>query len=502
MLNLEQKLYQLIISRLDGEGLSSVPYQEQTVGLVKKGLGGFILFGGRKDEMKSFISMLQSVSEIPLFIASDIERGAGQQFEDATRFPFQMAVAAAIDRSKASDVKILRGAIRSIASEAIDTGINMPLIPVLDVNRNPDNPIICTRAFSDDPEEVAWFGKTYIEILEKAGLLSCAKHFPGHGDTAIDSHIALPVISKSLKDLADVDLLPFKEAIRAGVSSIMLGHLGIPSIDTPPASLSKKAIEYLLRQELGYEGLVMTDALNMSALKALGNVPAKCLNAGVDILLHPSDTDAAVEELKQAVASGEVEEVTIDTAVERILRYKKKVGAIHALPPHVESHAELSQTLFDKSVTLVKAAPGILPIKDMRNVSLVFAGDENLHGTSPLRGIFKGNYAITVGAGFKPAHEGQTHRSAPTSIFAVFTNVAAWRGSSGIRVEEIDAIKKLMCSSQNSIVISFGSPYVLRHFREADALIAAYDTAEQAQLSVMKCLKGELKFQGRLPVRL
>ena len=331
----ERKLYQLIIERLDGEKLSSAPYRERAFGLVEKSIGGFILFGGKKDEVKSFIAELQSLSEIPLLIASDIERGAGQQLEGSTRFPCQMAIAAAIDKNKSADVEILHDAVKAIAAEAVDAGINMPLIPVMDVNKNPDNPIICTRAFSDNPEEVAWFGKEYVRVLEEAGLISCAKHFPGHGDTSVDSHIVLPVISKSLADLMDVDLLPFREAIGAGVSSIMIGHLSIPAIDAFPASLSKKVISDLLRNELGYKGLILTDALNMSALKEIPNIPAKCVNAGVDILLHPADADSVVKELKQAVDSGEIEEEKIDRAVERILRYKKKVGAIHELPLQV-----------------------------------------------------------------------------------------------------------------------------------------------------------------------
>ena len=308
MLTLEQKLYQLIINRLDGDKLSSVSYRERAIALVNKGIGGFILFGGKKDETKSFIDKLQSLSEIPLFIASDIERGVGQQIGEATGFPSQMSVAAAINKNNADDVELLKNAINAIAQESIDIGINMPLIPVLDVNRNPDNPIICTRAFSDDPEEVAWFGKTYVTVLEKAGVLSCAKHFPGHGDTSIDSHIELPVISKSLKELVDIDILPFVEAVTAGVSSIMVGHLSIPAIDTLPATISIKIITNLLRKELSYEGLVLTDALNMSALNKEKHVSAQCINAGVDILLHPANADSTVKELLQAIDSGEVED--------------------------------------------------------------------------------------------------------------------------------------------------------------------------------------------------
>jgi beta-glucosidase-like glycosyl hydrolase len=517
MLTLEQKLYQLIINRLDGDRLSSASYQEQAIELVNKGIGGFILFGGKKDETKSFIDKLQSLSKIPLFIASDIERGVGQQVGEATRFPSQMSVAAAINKNKAADVELLKNAINAIAQEALDIGINMPLIPVLDVNRNPDNPIICTRAFSDDPEEVAWYGITYITVLEEAGVLSCAKHFPGHGDTSIDSHIELPVISKPLNELINIDVYPFMKAVRAGVSSIMTGHLSIPAIDILPATLSKKLITGLLRKELGYEGIIMTDALNMRALREYKHVPVQCMNAGFDILLHPENVNSVIEELKQAVSYGEIKEETIDSAVTRILKSKSKIKRTEkpegcnvresGKSPLFDGisyskHAVLSNTISERAVTLVKNTHGVLPIRDIQDVYLVFAGEGNSYNQTPLRCFIPDNSAVSVGAGFKPALEGQPHRDTPTIIIAIFTNIAAWKGSSGINEEEVQLIKKLIKKSRHSIILSFGSPYVLRHFNEADILIAAYDPTEQAQSSVIKCLKGELSFQGRLPVTL
>jgi beta-glucosidase-like glycosyl hydrolase len=179
----KKSVYQVIISRLEGARISELEYRQRQIELVEKGIGGFILFGGVREEIKPFITELQSLSRIPLLIAADIERGAGQQVRGMTSFPSQMAFAAAIIRDKGEYLDLLRQAIEAIAAEARDIGINMPLIPVLDVNRNPDNPIICTRAFSDDPELTGWFGSRYIEILESKGLISCAKHFPGHGDT-------------------------------------------------------------------------------------------------------------------------------------------------------------------------------------------------------------------------------------------------------------------------------------------------------------------------------
>lgn len=490
--SLEKKLYQLIVSRLDGDKIKSIAYQKQIIKLVQKNIGGFIIFGGKKDKAKNFVSTLQSISKTPLFIASDIERGVQQQIKNTTSFPCQMAVAAAIDRKKPEDISILENAIKAIAGEAKDIGINMPLIPVLDVNQNPDNPIICTRAFSDNPEDVAWFGSEYIRILEVEGLISCAKHFPGHGDTSTDSHISLPVITKSLKDLKAVDILPFAKAVKTGVSSIMAGHLSIPALDLKPSSLSRKIITGLLRKELDFKGLILTDALNMNALKDFGNVPAECLNAGFDILLHPADADLTVKELLSAVKSKKLSEDRIDASVDRILKLKAKLQDKKPADVKYNKHERLSVYITEKSITLVKSKSGILPVTKNSSVHLILAGNNKFYYSSPLKKYFKHVSAITNTENLKNG----------TAIFSLFTNVAAWKGSSGISDTEKQKITELIKQTRNSIVISFGSPYVLRHFREADMLIAAYDVTEQAQRAVMKCLKKEMEFKGRLPVNL
>ena len=492
MPSLEQKLYQLIISRIDGGKISSSSYVEKVVDLVRKGIGGFIVFGGKKDEVKGFIEKMQSIADIPLFIASDIERGVGQQLEGAALFPGQMAIAAATDRHDPDSVKVLGDAIKAIAYEAIDAGINMPLIPVLDVNRNPDNPIICTRAFSDSPEVVAWFGRMYISTLEKTGLISCAKHFPGHGDTAVDSHISLPVISKSFKELTNEDLIPFIEAVKANVSSIMMGHISVPAIDDLPASLSRKAVD-LLRTGPGYEGLILTDALNMHALKEVGNIAVNCMNAGIDILLHPENPDAVVEELYQAIEAGHLAKEKIEMAAARILKYKAGIKNIKKVRIDTDEHEALSRSISDKSITLVKGKSGLIPFKDIKNASLIFSADENKHDLSALKAFIPESVHIRE-------CEGKALKE--VIIVALFTRIAAWEGSSGIWDEEINIIRGLIKKSRTSIVISFGNPYVLRHFLEADTLIVAYDTTEQAQYSVVRCLKGDIVFQGRLPVEL
>jgi len=518
-LTLGGKLYQLIISRLDGYDIRFQGYRDGIYKLVEKGIGGFIIFGGRKDEIKDFIQKIQSFSEIPLFIASDVECGVGKQIDDTALFPCQMAMSAAIDKEKPGNIVLLQNALRAVSYESIDVGINMPLMPVLDINQNPDNPIICTRAFSDNPEDVAWFGSWYIKELEGAGLISCAKHFPGHGDTNIDSHISLPVITKSLEELMKNDLIPFVEAIKEGVSSIMVGHLSIPVIDSKPASLSKRLITDLLRKEFGFDGLILTDALNMNALKDFEYVSAECIKAGADILLHPGDADKTVEELKFAMKNNILSEEEIEKAVNRILKIKDRLQNIATpmCPPLVrvasgdsprrgelkggevdyQGHKVLSANITDMSITLLKGIEGLLPISDEAKVHVVLAGENKCFESSPFKAIFR---SVSTTLSPIPLYQGEGARV--RMVFAIFTSISAGRGTSGIDDKEREQVYRLMKKAKNSIVISFGCPYVLRFFRDADMLIAVYETTEQAQKAVIKCLKGEMDFKGRLPVKI
>ena len=487
---LEKTAYQLIIGRLNGNEIRDETYQEKITGLVRKGIGGFIVFGGEKDEITDFIGKIQAISEIPLFIASDIERGVEQQISNTTSLSCPMAIAAAIDKNNPEDIALLENALVAVAEEAVAIGINMPLVPVMDVNQNPDNPIICTRSFSDDPEVVSWFGSRYIKILEGSGLISCAKHFPGHGDTAIDSHISLPIISKSYDDLLKTDIMPFAEAINKGTGSIMIGHLTVPALDSRPASLSSEVISGLLRGKLGFNGLVLTDALNMSALKDFGNVPVECINAGADILLHPADADETAAELVSAVKSGEISPERIESSIGRIMNFKSGLNSRRANIDY-DKNRRLSNQIVEKSITLVKKTSSLLPINNKR-AHLVFAGEPALYESSPLKEYFNSFSAI----------EESTTTKEDIVLFALYTSVKAWHGTSGINAEDMNRIGELIRRSGNSIIISFGSPYVLRYFTGADILIAAYEATIQAQKALIKCLSGEMDFIGRLPIKL
>lgn len=505
-MNLERKLYQLIISRLDGGKICDHAYQEGILTLVRNGIGGFIIFGGKRGELRPFMDKLQAIAEIPLFIASDIERGVGQQIEGYTNFPCQMAVRAAVNRDDPDDMAMLRETIQAVALEAMDAGINMPLIPVLDINSNPDNPIICTRAFSDDPDDVAFFGAEYIKVLEGLNLVSCAKHFPGHGDTSTDSHISLPLIKKSYDELFNEDIRPFAEAVKTGVSSVMIGHLLIPSVDdTNPSSLSKRLITGILRTETGFNGLVMTDALNMSALSGIEDIAARCIHAGVDIILHPSDADLTVRELADAVSTGLISEEAVDDAVERILKAKSRISQIRKEDVDFNGHEVLSRRITERSLTLVKD-DGLLTAVDADKIRVVIAGEDRLCH-QPLwirqfRNVHSQGQEILKRVRDDSGDYRKAAFSGGTMIIAIFSEVAAWRGSSGTDDKVVEQVIEMIRKASTSIVISFGSPYILRHFNEADVLIAAYEANVRTQEAVIRCLKSQLPFKGWLPVRL
>jgi beta-glucosidase-like glycosyl hydrolase len=295
----------------------------------------------------------------------------------------------------------------------------------------------------------------------------------------------------------NVDIAPFREAVKAGTGSFMIGHLSVPALDSLPATLSKKIISGLLRIELGFEGLIITDALNMNALDEFDNVPVMCMNAGADILLHPADADEVVESLIIGIDSGEIEEEKINDALNRICRFRSGINTLQKTDIDFTKHQEIASLISDRSITLVKDTPGVLPLGDAQRLSLVCTGDQNDVDMDALKNFMHGAGILNTGD-----PDLRNARFNETTVFALFTNVAAWKGSSGIRDEDIQIIKQAVKKAGQSIVISFGSPYVLGHFMEADVLIAAYESSGQAQRSVIKCLRGESTFQGRLPVKL
>jgi beta-glucosidase-like glycosyl hydrolase len=495
-MNTSQKLYQLIINRLDGHRISDSDYRNKIFDLCDKGLGGVIIFGGKRDEISDFVRILQARAEIPLFISSDIERGVGQQIDGYASFPCPMAVAAAIDRDNPKDVLTLNAALRAVFIEAIEVGINMPLLPVLDVNHNPSNPIICTRAFSDDPETVAWFGQIYIKAMNELGLFACAKHFPGHGDTEIDSHLKLPEINRTFAQIMRLDVAPFKAAINAGVSCVMAGHIKLPALDNLPASLSSVILNDILRKECGFRGLILTDALNMGALNEISDIAVKSIIGGADILLHPTDADKTVVELNTALTEHRLEMDRIDVSINRIMELKAKIKDIKLIKD--EGAQNLSQEIVNNSITLVK---GSYPLLKGKDVIIIIIGEREGRDISPFVDVIKGSFRIIKVIDYESDIELYQFKN-KSVIFLVISKVAAWRGTSGISDKESNVISGIIANAKESIVVSNGSPYLLSKFLTSDGLIAAYEFTCDVLIAAAQRIIGERPCLGRLPVLL
>ena len=298
--------------------------------LLESGVGGVILLGGSSVELQQRCLQLQNWADGPLLLCADVEEGVGQRFEGATWLVPPMALARlhAKDPERAEALAEQYG--RCTGRQARHCGLNWVLAPIVDVNNNPANPVINVRAWGDDPDTVTRLTLAFQRGVEQEKVLACAKHFPGHGDTAEDSHLQLPVIPHTRERLEQLELAPFRASIAAGIDSVMTAHLQIPSLDPDrPATLSKTVLYDLLRDQLGFQGLVVTDALVMEAIRAhhsAGDAALLAFEAGADLILMPEDADAAITAICDGLRSGRIPWERLDASVERRQKTLAKVA--------------------------------------------------------------------------------------------------------------------------------------------------------------------------------
>ena len=461
--------YSCLIPRLNGKEIEE--RFENYLGLVKKSVAGFIVFGGELESVREGIKKLQDASHEPLIIASDLEQGLGQQIEGGTLFPPAMAIASALRNVPQDDASLmLKRLYTAFATEAQYTGINAILAPVLDITTNPLNPVIATRAFGEDPDSVSFFGCEMIRILQENGVMACGKHFPGHGDTEIDSHIALPVIQKGLPALEHHELVPFENAIHQGVDMIMLGHLSVPSLDPSgkPASVSEEVVSYL-RGRMAFGGLVITDAMNMGALGEYHELEASAmaLNAGVDLLLHPTDPDSTALFLR------EKNYVPQPSA----LSFTKSHSAF---PFDFKEHRKLSEELSRMAVTVEGQEKWKL-----KEPFVLLVNDEQMEKGDVFLNALRHAYPGLAHSAISPEDD------IPLSAFpgncdlivCVFSHVGAWKGTHAVWLRR--TIQSL--AGRARIFISFGNPYVIKGLENVTKIFA-YWTSESAQKAVAEKL--------------
>ena len=463
-------------------------------------------------------NQLQAASKLPLLVGADFERGVAMRLDEGTSFPTAMAVAAAGNPHDAYTM----GKITALEARAV--GIHWIYAPDADVNNNPGNPIINTRSFGEDPARVAEYVREFVRGVEENGGLATAKHFPGHGDTATDSHIDLPVIHADKERLEQLELVPFRAAIAAGAGSVMTGHLSVPSLEpdpNTPATLSPRILTEMLRKELGFQGLVVTDAMDMGGITvryAPGEAAVRAVLAGADALLMPPVPDAAFQALRDAVKSGRISVERLDASVRRILQAKARLGLekdrlvdINAINQKFGSTAwQLeAQNISDRGVTLLRDSPHRLPLdgtKPSRALLLAFYADPEPYPGEDLERELRSRFdSLTtlradtrfVSADVLKLPSSDTYDIA---ILAFFVRVSDRKGNVDVPAEQAALADQVFKSGKPVITVGFGSPYLIESFRQAETWIAAFGISDVAQISVARALFGEIPVRGHLPV--
>jgi beta-N-acetylhexosaminidase len=536
-LSLDEKVGQMFV--ILGHGVfmpeSSWAYQELRRQVRDNHVGGVIWSVSNVYETSQLTARLQGEARVPLLVSADLESGMGMRFLDTTYWPWAMAVAATGDPSLAE----AEG--RVVAREARLVGINHIYAPIADVNVDADNPVINARSFGEDPAEVSKYVVAFVRGVQAEHVLATAKHFPGHGDTHVDSHRSLPILNVDRARLDRVELLPFRAAIGAGVKSIMIGHLAVPALDdelvpvrrpgvgenpygtseaevpqngTMPATTSKKIVGELLRHELKFDGLVVSDAMDMGGITEhfdAGEAAIRAIKAGQDQILMSPNVDAAIKAVKAAVASGRLSQARIDESVRRILDAKAFAGAPVGTPDEIfrgldtKEHRDLAASIARRALTLVREANGSLPVKKSARVVIVTVSDFP-ETVSPLPDFEREMRkrltappqtflidARTLDAGPIAA----AAKDADIVIFALA--VRARSGSGSIAVPEV--ARTLLAGIQKPVIaISFGTPYLLREIPTAGTYICAYGVQPVMQLAAVQALFGEAPLSGKLPV--
>lgn len=509
--------------------------------VVDNGVGGIIFSRSQVYGASLLVGRLQKLARQPILFSADLEAGSGMRFDDATYGPWAMAIAATGDPSLAEK------RARATAEEARAMGILQVFAPVADVNVNPDNPVINVRSFGEDPVDVARYVAATVKGLESGGVLATLKHFPGHGDVAVDSHRALPVLGVDRAHLDAVELLPFREGIKAGASAVMVAHLAVPALDpapapplreqpkdvpygtpaseieqngTTPASLSAPIVADLLRKQLGFKGLVVTDAMTMGGLVAHfepGEAAIRAILAGDDMILMSPDTDAAVKAVLDAVKSGRIKERRIDESVDRILNAKKKlklselstslttIATVVGSPAHDALEAEIAR----RSLTLVREGSGALPLKaGGRLLSVVVSDEAGLNGPAAALGAeLNKRVPAVVTLRLDPRSNPDEVKAAVDAakdadvvLLSLFVRARSGQGKIAVPDPARAAIPQLLASGKPVVAVAFGSPYLIRDFPDLPTYLCAWGTQDIVQTASARALFGEAPIEGHLPV--
>lgn len=512
--------------------------------VVENKIGGIIYFGAPLYETTIIANRMQALAKIPLLMSLDAETGIGMRFEDATNFPWAMAVAATGEPEFARRMGVITG------REARAIGIQHVYAPVLDVNNNAANPVINVRSFGEDPADVARFGVAFGQGVQSQRVIATAKHFPGHGDTAVDSHRGLPIIDHSRESLEKTELIPFRAAVKGGIASVMIAHIALPQIDgeeikplatyrggdaeagaeivkekaTIPATLSAKVQTDILRKDMGFKGLIVSDAMSMSGLTLYftqEEAGVRAFLAGTDILEKPADVDAMLKGLNDAVKSGRIPMDRLDDSVRRQLAWKYELGLFKERITPIDQidkivsgseTTKLTDEIAAKAITLVKNDGNTLPLDTTKRIAVLgvsngFDGPATMNslvGTLRSAGVrFMPAYLQDNSTPEQIAQARQAVSNADVVIVGLYGRVRSGaKNSVGIPESGAAILRDLLAADKNVIGVSFGNPYVLGAFPELRTYLVAYGDMPSLQRAAAAALTGRQDVTGRLPITL
>ena len=549
-MTLDEKIGQLISVGVNATFLNreSEAFRELRRQVERNHIGGIILFRGAVYESAHLVNRMQELARRPLLISADLEAGSGMRFDDTINFPWNMAVGAT------GNAEYARRQGEVTAREARAMGVQQIFAPVVDVNNNAANPVINVRSYGEDPEAVARMAAAFTEGAQAGGVIATAKHFPGHGDTAVDSHRGLPVIDVTRARLDAVELVPFRAAVAAGIGSVMIAHIGLPQLDPTtvsplpsaqarrpgyadtevmvenarlPATLSPAVIGGLLRRDLVFDGIVVTDALDMSGLTIYftpGESAVRAVLAGADMLLKPADTDATVRGLREAVTGGRLTEKRIEESARRLLAAKydlgltrQRIAPLEDIDRIVSNDAalKLAQEIAEHAITLVRDDAGLLPASKLPAEARIF----NLAITNGEDRLFvTNNFASTLSRGGRKVETAvlderstekdvdralEKAKDAGLIVVSMYGRVRTGQSNSGALPESgMRALKKLIERKAPLVGISFGNPYLLQSFPELKTYMVAYGDMPSLQRAAARALLGEIDITGKLPITL
>jgi beta-N-acetylhexosaminidase len=549
-MTLDQKVGQLLVSSFESTFVPSDSDAYDALVRVVHGahVGGFHVFGGSERapsvllnptygtvtlgqplEAASLLNRLQAISTIPLLNTADFEAGVGFRIAGATAFPRAMAFGAA------GEEKLAYEAGRVTAGEARALGVHVNFAPVVDVNNNARNPVINTRSFGEDPARVGALASAYVRGLNAGGALATLKHFPGHGDTEVDSHLGLPIIRHPRERLDAVEWPPFRAGVAAGASAVMTAHIEMPALDPSkgiPTTLSRPIVSGVLRDGLGFRGLIYTDSMDMQGVKAQfppGEAAVRAIKAGNDVVLHSPDDAAAFQGIKAAVEKGEIPAAQINASVERLLRAKAMVGlhktklvSLDAVPTVVGSraHKAIAKEVSQRSITLIKDERGVVPLKASRDGAVLYLSvldyPSGWRIAAPsrsfipaLRERWPNVTSIELSDRTTPSEIELVRSMAPrfdAIVASVFVRTASASGRMDLAQPLVrllqDLARTTARSQQPYVAVLFGNPYTATFLPELPAILLTYDFYDLAEESAVRALAGESPIGGRLPIGL